>query len=182
MTKQQTIKLAKYLGAGIAFLFLASVAKANNVIKNTFFYPIVPNQVIRMDSCGSGQFGSGRGDHIHQGIDIKVLPNQGIASPIDGIVVNRDVFPYSTDKNYTGLEIQGTGVYKDYWVKLFYVIPVNGIKGKTVNAGDIIASAQDVTQKYDCADMLPHVHVEVRLYNTELIDPTNLMFENSTFV
>lgn len=172
--KQKQMNIAKILGVGIAVLFLSGIAKAAGAV-NAFFYPIVPSPVLRNDDCGSGEFGASRGNRSHEGIDIVVTPGEPIYSPITGVVIDRMVYPYPSDKSYEGIEIKGTGEHQDYWVKIFYVKPIAGIKGKTVSAGDVIANAQDISQKYDC-DMLAHAHLEVRLYNTDLIDPTALVF------
>ena len=84
-----------------------------------------------LDSWGSGQFGAGRGGHIHRGLDIVTDPGQRVLSPIDGDVV-REALPYRGDLRYRRVLIMGSGQWNGYEVKIFYV---DGIRSGGVAAG-----------------------------------------------
>jgi murein DD-endopeptidase MepM/ murein hydrolase activator NlpD len=104
---------------------------------------------------GSGQFGADRdhGKRHHQGLDILAKAGVPVMSPVDGEII-REAFPY---RPFSGLLIRGSGDYKGYEVKLFYV---NGLRCGPCKAGDIVGFADYLGVKYP--GIPNHVHMEVR--------------------
>lgn len=131
------------------------------------FRPITDSPSRALDSWGSGQFGAGRGSHIHQGLDVITRPGQRILSPIDGDIV-REAHPYAGDLRYRGAVIRGTGQWSGYEVKLFYV---DGFRSGAVLAGEEMGKAQDISVKYP--GITNHVHVEVRFQDL-LLNPMEM--------
>jgi murein DD-endopeptidase MepM/ murein hydrolase activator NlpD len=112
---------------------------------------------IRVDSQGDGHFLAPRGERFHRGIDLIVVPKETVCSPINGRIV-RKARPYFDDARWQGVFIKG----ENYWVKIFYVQPVEALVGSKIVAGDIIGVAQDIRGKYGhSGGMLPHIHIEV---------------------
>jgi leukocyte cell-derived chemotaxin-2 len=107
------------------------------------------------DKYGSGQHGASRGGRSHAGLDIICEPNEKIYSPIDGNVI-REAFPYRNDPRFRGILIKGTGDYKGYEIKLFYV---NGLFSGPVRSGDLIGHAQHLAVRYP--GITNHVHLEI---------------------
>lgn len=109
---------------------------------------------IRSDPAGDGHYLAKRGTRLHAGIDFLCEPGQPVYSPIAGYVT-RHAYPYTNDYHFRGIVIQGS------WcrIKLLYVIPKLYF-GIIVSAGEIIATAQDISSKYPNQGMLPHVHCE----------------------
>jgi murein DD-endopeptidase MepM/ murein hydrolase activator NlpD len=121
------------------------------------------------DPFGCGHFGADRGNRKHEGVDIVVVKGQDIFAPIGG-KVTRFPFPYGSDLKYTGIEI----INDKYKCKIFYLTPKVAI-GTTVKAGDKIAIAQDISEKYGNS-MTPHIHVEIYDVKTgKLLDYSQLV-------
>ena len=118
------------------------------------FHHIGQQNKIRIDSKGNGRFGSSRGNHVHNGIDLVVTPDETIFSPISGKVVRYGV-PYDNDSRYSGIHIQND----EYLVKIFYMLP-SVQPGQYVTRGQAIGTAQKISTKYG-GGMIDHVHVEV---------------------
>lgn len=138
----------------------------------TFFAVVQPVQVLRNDTEGEGHFGASRGRRTHNGIDILVTPGSAVYCPIEGYM-ERIAYPYGTsrrNKEWLGCAIQGTGLYRGYEVKIFYMEPF--LLGEYVYPYDIIGKAQAISDRYS-SQMKDHLHVEVRYYGT-LIDPDAL--------
>lgn len=139
--------------------------------KKTFANVVEGNQQIRdCDSYGCGHFGASRGDRIHKGIDVITQTGQSILAPIKG-KVTRHGYPYEGNTYYKLIEI----VNDMYKVKIMYVEPMISV-GNQVNAGQVIAKAQNIAAKYSTS-MTNHSHVEVyKKINGawQVIDPTNL--------
>jgi murein DD-endopeptidase MepM/ murein hydrolase activator NlpD len=152
------------IGAGVLLYILYKLTAGS--MKRTF-RNILNTMIIRMDSSGSGKFGSSRGggSRAHAGVDYLCTPGETIYSPISGKVI-RSAKPYANDSNYSGLVIQNA----DFEFKLFYMKGTPGIIGKTVNAGDPIGTAQDISAKYG-GSMKPHVHLEMRGPGAQLLNP-----------
>ena len=117
------------------------------------------------DPYGSGQFGAPRDHHSrnHRGLDIVANPGDAVLSPIDGDVV-REAIPYAP---FSGLLIEGTGVYAGYTVKLFYV---EARACGRVAAGTSIGHVQNLQWKYP--GITNHIHMEVR-FQGRLLSPTD---------
>lgn len=152
------------IGAGVLLLILYKITSGSMRKK---FVKILPRMIIRMDSSGSGKFGSSRGGgtRAHAGVDYLVVPGETIYSPVDAVVV-RSAKPYANDPNYSGLVLQNS----DFEFKLFYMKGTPGIIGKTVRAGDPIGTAQDISAKYG-GSMQPHIHLEMRGVSGQLLNP-----------
>jgi murein DD-endopeptidase MepM/ murein hydrolase activator NlpD len=137
------------------------------------FYDIVrPYQKMRNDRKGDGHFGASRGRRRHNGLDIEVLPGHAVYCPIEGIM-KRVAYPYGRSRRngkWLGCAIEGTGLYRGYEVKIFYMHPF--LLGEDVYPNDIIGKAQAISKRYSRA-MTDHLHVEVR-YKGQLVDPATL--------
>jgi murein DD-endopeptidase MepM/ murein hydrolase activator NlpD len=122
--------------------------------------------VVRKDGWGSGSFSAGRGKRTHQGVDYEIEPDAQILSPVDGVVTNHSV-PYPGDKKFRGIQIT---TFDKKEVKIFYCKPLARL-GAKVKKGDVVATAQDVSSKYNALQkdveakglMKPHLHVELRI-------------------
>ena len=81
-------------------LLLAKQAAAQ--VYGALFAPVLNSLQIRSDSYGDGHFGASRdgGARDHEGIDLVVVPGEVVYSPMDAVVVNRSVYPYSSDHSY----------------------------------------------------------------------------------
>jgi len=140
-------------------------------VQRNLINPVKNGKVRNSDKWGKGHYGASRGSRAHNGLDIEAQHKQDIASPIDGTVV-RKPYPYADDTRYTGVFLEGTAKYKGYSIKIFYVNPSSGIIGKTVQAGDKIGEAQDLTNKYP--GITNHVHIEVKI-GSKYEDPGKLI-------
>ena len=69
------------------------------------------------------------------------------------------------DSRYRGVVINGTGEWKGFEVKVFYV---EGSFSGPVRVGDIVGQAQNVARKYP--GITNHVHLEVRK-NGKVLSP-----------
>lgn len=143
-----------------AILYIMTTKKALAKVKDN-------QQFRKCDPFGCGHFGATRGNRKHKGVDILFEPNEDVLSPIYG-VVTRYAYPYANDTTYKGIEIQN----ERFTVKIFYVLPTIHI-GKHINAGDVIGKAQNIAKKYG-ATMQNHVHIEVRDYQGNLLNPEKL--------
>lgn len=138
------------------------------------------NKIRVADKNGSGLFGASRdgGKRRHGGVDFIGEPGQQIVSPIDGRIL-RVAYPYVQNWDYMGVLIRGD----DYDVKIFYMTPYPDIIGKEVVQGQGIGLMQDITKKYPNVGMTPHVHIQVHLFEENLIDGDRLnpelLFEKS---
>ncbi len=136
------------------------------------FYPITrPTQKMRNDSQGDGHFGASRGRRRHNGLDIIVTPGSAVYCPIEGLM-KRVAHPYGgrRNKKWLGCAIEGTGLYRGYEVKIFYMDPF--LMGEYVYPNDIVGKAQAISKKYT-SRMIDHLHVEVR-YKGMLVNPATL--------
>lgn len=151
-------------------LAIALAALLMSSTKKSGVSAVVKNQKLReCDPAGCGNFGASRGSRKHYGVDIITVPGEQIYAPISGKVTRHSI-PYASSNDYKGIEITG----EKYTVKIFYAIPLMPV-GKTVNAGDWIATAQDITKRYT-SNMTNHVHVEFYDKSTkEILDPTEIL-------
>lgn len=129
---------------------------------------VSPLKVRAKDNHGSGEFGASRssGTRKHKGIDLVVKPNQRVYSPIQGRL-ERYSMPYQNDSRYSGVVIRGRGVDRDKMVKIFYVKPAV-TQGESLEAGQFIGFAQDISLKYP--GMTKHIHLELYV-DGDLVDP-----------
>lgn len=135
-------------------------------MKNNKYYP--PNKTGLTRKCdpkGCGNFGANRGSRKHMGIDFVTKLNDPIFSPVDGKITR---YPFaSSDQIHKGIEI----VNSNETHQIFYIKPIAKI-GTYVKKGQLIAYADDITQKYG-NQMTNHVHHEVEV-NNKHIDITHL--------
>jgi murein DD-endopeptidase MepM/ murein hydrolase activator NlpD len=120
------------------------------------------------DKFGSGQFNASRdgGKRHHNGLDFIARSGEPVKSPISGYF-ERFSFPYKDDLRFHGVVIRGSGVFQELEVKIFYV---TGLCFGSVEAGDIIGYAQDITTRYN--GITNHVHMEVRK-NGHIVSPND---------
>lgn len=149
----------------VVILAIISFINRKMIQKNTALF--LDKIKIRMDSAGSGRFGSSRsgGTRKHAGVDLLVTKGQPVFAPLNG-TITRQAYPYANDRKFTGLHLTTSDGFK---VKIFYMQPLPGIIGKAVKAGDQIGTAQDISEKYS-SRMKPHIHVEI-YKGTTLLNP-----------
>ena len=134
------------------------------------FKPIVDDQHIRThDKWGSGHYGARRsgGKRVHLGVDIVARPKQVVYSPIDGVITREARY---SDKRYRGIDIQGSGDWEGYLVRLLYV---RALLSGPVYAGQEVGFAQNIAAKYK--KMTNHVHLQVK-YKRRWINPVELYY------
>ena len=121
---------------------------------------------MRMDNAGSGAFNSPRGGHTHNGVDFRCIPGSELISPIAGHVTKIG-YPYST--GYGGFQTKGEEApYRYLEVKCakhsyyhrFYYVESRVVVGMNVLVGQVIATMEDISLRYDPKEMQPHVHYE----------------------
>jgi murein DD-endopeptidase MepM/ murein hydrolase activator NlpD len=177
LTKSIKVKTGIIAGLMVSFFVFrkylrdrAALASATQPTKQFPFTPILlPKQMLRNDSTGSGYFGASRdgGKKNHEGIDIIVYESQPIYSPFNGILT-RQYYAYSSDTKYLGLEVVSS--INDFKIKIMYCKAIFTKLGKYVKAGEMIGYAQKISSKYTPL-MKDHVHVELYQFGS-IIDPT----------
>jgi murein DD-endopeptidase MepM/ murein hydrolase activator NlpD len=138
-------------------IIISILAVITRKMKNTAS-SLLSSMKIRVDASGDGHFGSSRdgGSRRHNGVDLLVNKGQQIFAPFDGIIT-KQAYPYSDDRKFTGIHLTSpTGVK----MKVFYMLPTAGIIGKSVKKGDVVGTAQAISEKYG-PPMQDHVHVEI---------------------
>lgn len=142
------------------------------VLASVGTWRVLRRQVIRRDAAGDGRYGATRKGHTHEGLDLIATPGETVLAPFDGYYL-RDGRPYANDARYSEAVFRGQG--KE--VRLMYVQATYLMQpGTAFSKGDVIGTAQDVSQRYPGSGMLPHVHVEVLDPETgEHVDPTYLL-------
>lgn len=116
------------------------------------------------DKWGSGLYGASRGGRKHRGADFICIPGQEVWAPTRGMVV-RIAYPYAEpykDIMYSGILIEAN----DCAIKMFYFEPLKTILKTTVEEGQLVGHAQDISVRYP--GMIPHVHLEILSMNPEL--------------
>jgi len=113
-----------------------------------------------IDNWGSGAYGAGRGDHLHNGADYIAFPGQDVYMPIKHGKIIRVKSPYA---GYSGLLIRNASIE----LTLFYVDPIMGLIGSEVEQGGVIGIAQDIGEKYP--GIIPHVHLHIDSIDPELL-------------
>lgn len=111
---------------------------------------------IRRDHKGCGLYNASRGRRRHRGLDFLCRPGQDIISPIQDAHIVRVANPYS-HSSLSGLVIENS--YCE--IRLFYLLPGERLLDQTVNIGDVIGTAQDITERYPDGGMLPHIHLDI---------------------
>lgn len=148
-------------------IILFILMSLKNITQGKMIAPVSPFK-IRNDRAGSGVFGAGRGNRKHAGIDIECVPGEVVVSPISG-TLKRVVYPYRGNTTYKGADVTSGSET----VRIFYFVPDPEKIGKTVQAGERIGIAQDITKKYPGSGMKPHLHIEV-IRGGKKVNPTSL--------
>ncbi len=130
---------------------------------------------VRSDSGGDGHFGASRkrktGIGKHMGLDILSTPGQTVKAPISGRLEISN--PQNVHSGFNILSDDGKTI-----VKVFYAKYDPSLVGKRVNAGDVVAIAQDLQMRGQYpANVKDHVHVEV-FRNGVQVNPKPLFFVN----
>lgn len=126
--------------------------------------------IVRNDSQGGGHFDSSRtGGRKHNGTDYLVNEGDSIYMPENGKVIRKS-YPYASDTRWQGLYIRGESGLE---YKVFYMVPLDGITGKTLKKGQLIGHAQAISEKYSSA-MKDHIHVYV-IKDGNFIDPETIL-------
>lgn len=110
---------------------------------------------IRVDTEGDGNYGTSRGTRLHRGVDYLCVKGQDIIAPFN-MIVTRISYP-KTHSAMTGIAWQkgkSTG-------RMFYFIPDLNLIGKSVYEGDVIGTAQSVSEDYGLPKMNDHIHFQV---------------------
>lgn len=158
----------KWILGGLALLGLAATfGAAESGGGNSLSAPVFPLK-IRVDSLGDGHYGSSRGDHIHQGIDLETTAGEMVRSPTAG-TVTRTFYAYQDSTRWTGVEIKTPSGNR---IKIMYIVPSVGAN-TPVQVGTPIGVAQPIHERYGSA-MRDHIHVEVWTPEGYTIDPAPL--------
>ena len=127
---------------------------------STYFPVTEPVEYREPDSFGSGNFGAGRGDRLHYGVDLAVSPGQEIYAPFKGIM--REITKIYTDGSHPelkGIEIVGIEDYKGWYAQLLYV-DMDYYNGFITKGGYVIGKAQNMASSYG-PGMTNHVHYAI---------------------
>jgi LysM repeat protein len=141
------------------------------VSKSEFVNPT--GQGLRNDSGGQGHYHAVRNRNgkagLHKGIDILSTTGQAVKAPISGTLQISN--PNNVHQGFKIVSDDGKTV-----VKVFYAKYDPNLVGKRVNAGDNVATAQDLQymNKYS-ANVKDHVHVEV-IKGGVKVDPKPFFF------
>lgn len=132
-------------------------------------YRLLNIMSIRNDAGGSGRYGASRdgGKRKHNGVDYSVKEGQEIKAPEDGLLVRKS-YPYANDLRWEGFLFKGDSGKQ---LKVFYAKPLEALIGKRVKAGQTLATAQNIGNKYQ--GVTPHIHVEAYV-NNERINPETI--------
>jgi len=111
---------------------------------------------IRNDRAGAGRYHAPRSGRLHSGLDFLCFPGQNIVCPISNAEAIRYAYPYE-DKSYSGIFLRNS----HFDLMIFYFTPADDIFGKPLSQGEVIGTAQDITQRYDSPFMKPHIHMQI---------------------
>lgn len=133
---------------------------------------ILDAMVIRSDAAGDGHFGAKRGRRTHKGVDYVCKPGEFVYSPVSG-VVSKLGYPYADNLRWRYVEIKDDDKNRH---RLFYCRPAV-VKSQIVSKGEVVAEADDVTERYPDQGMTAHVHYEIITAFGEYIDPEEFWHE-----
>jgi hypothetical protein len=154
--------------AALTFLLTGSFLSLFFFIGQPIAGEIVKNQKSRIqDAWGSGLYHAPRAERIHKGLDIVAALGEKVSAPFEGQIICESI-PYPDDPYFRGVFIAGTGKWKGYHMKIFYV---EGLLSGGVIEGQEIATVQDLTKRYP--KIINHVHVEVTKDDAQ-IDPFDI--------
>lgn len=134
---------------------------------------MLPALVIRDDSSGDGHFGTQRSRtnngittyYLHEGVDFVVSEGDTVFAPEAGVLVNMR-YPYRGTNRWKGFYFIGDSGLK---YTVYYATPDRELIGKRVKAFQPIAKAQDISKRYPHKVMTPHIHVEMRTPEGQLL-------------
>jgi hypothetical protein len=110
---------------------------------------------IRVDSEGDGQYGESRGDRIHRGVDYLCDQGQEIKAPFDMRIVRES-------KPKAGSPMTGIAWEKGRSTgRMWYFKPFKHVIGQEVVQGEVVGTAQSVSQDYGLPNMEDHIHFQV---------------------
>lgn len=128
------------------------------------------------DKWGSGAFGASRGSRTHEGLDVAVWPGSMVLSIVPGLVADLGYAYTSGVGNFNDSDpfriITMVGP-EGYEIRYFYVMPVVEV-GDEIEEGGRLGFAQNLWRRYPPEKdkiMTPHVHIEIRDPDGNLIDP-----------
>jgi len=127
-------------------------------------------RTIRNDAGGDGHYGAPRSKKLsngrvyrdkHNGTDYVYEPGEDVRAPATGFV-RREAKPYAYE-NYGGVEL----ICDKFTLVGFYFKLDRSLIGQTVQKGQGIGTAQDISNKYP--GVTPHVHWRVTQCDPELL-------------
>jgi hypothetical protein len=111
---------------------------------------------IRLDPQGDGNYGTSRGDRIHNGIDYLCDQGQDIKAPFDMKIIRES-------KPKAGSPMTGIAWEKGRSTgRMWYFAPFKHVIGQEVSGGEVIGIAQSVSQDYGLENMEDHIHFMVK--------------------
>ena len=126
---------------------------------------------IRSDAAGDGHYLAPRGDEVHTGTDFAIWPGSYILAPESGRM-GRYGWAYESDAQWRIVDFYGDSG-KRY--RFFYTTQDAYKQDDEVEAGCIIAVAQDIRKRYPSTGMMPHVHCEVFDPAGNRLDPARVL-------
>lgn len=108
---------------------------------------------IRSDLAGDGKYLSSRGSRLHYGMDF-------IAQPNDAVYVGLDCQYHKVGLAYANSAFTYIEFYSNkLFIRYFYVL-ADHTWDSSLQKGDRIGTAQNISSRYKGSDMQNHVHVE----------------------
>ena len=140
----------------------------------------------------TGGYGNDRGDHKHQGLDVRAAMGTPVYATEDGTIVRRKDDPTGRGGNYVSVRYDRPDGSK-YVVTYMHLSELPGKKeGDTVKAGEPIGRSGNSGQRPGGGSYRPHLHVQVwkgsasdqwnpgEFHSDKNIDPSRYFAELST--
>ena len=147
--------------------------KANEIPAMNMIKPVMGG--IRIDPMGHGGFMAPRGDRLHRGLDLVVVPGEPVFS-LCNLKFERIAKP-DRSGSYSGVMLKNELI----WIRMFYIEPDIDLIGHDLYTGKVIGRAQDISKKYG-GDMIPHIHVEMMLPAMTALRHDGHVYGNEMFV
>jgi len=110
---------------------------------------------IRNDSEGSGEYGAPRGSRVHNGVDYLCTPGQDVYAPFTMMITRVSIPKWELDLSGIAWDSgNSTG-------KMFYFSPDLSLIDTIVHEGQVIGTAQSVSDEYELPNMKDHIHFQV---------------------
>lgn len=121
------------------------------------------------DKWGAGHFGASRGERKHMGVDLVVEEGSSFVAMNSGIVSKfGQVYKDSPQYKYISVISEGGIVWRYMYLNSCVQI------GQRVEAGETILGTYDSLEpRYP--GITPHVHLDIKNFNNEYIDPTPII-------